>query len=239
MSLRPAEPHRAGCSPRSLGQGAAATRHASRYTAAPGAGDFGSLVRQRRARRMATADRVAPEAGKGVILVLAMPGQRSLARQKGQNLRRGDRVAGGIPIGISEEVPQEVRPGRELRAMGSPPERCIARSPRAASCQTLQIEGRHLAKCGEIDLGVDRGGGRVAVPEKVPDHLHRHALIQKMLGRGMPQGMRASRRPVTMPIPARRSRTILPRAFRPSGRIGARDVKKRLRPKPVGRTSRI
>ena len=71
---------------------------------------------------MATADRMAPEAGKGVILVLAMPGQRPLARQKGQNLRRGDRVAGGIPVGISEEVTQEVRPGRELGAMGPPPE---------------------------------------------------------------------------------------------------------------------
>jgi hypothetical protein len=41
-------------------------------------------------------------------------------------------------------------------------------------------------KSREIDLGVDRGGGWVAVPEKVPDHLHRHALIQKMLGCGVP-----------------------------------------------------
>ena len=188
---------------------------------------------------MTTADRVTPEAGKGVILVLAVPGQRAFARQKGQNLRRGDRVAGGIAVGVFEEVTQEVRPGRELRAMSLPPERYIARSPRAASCQALQIESRHLAKRGEIDLGVNRGGGRVAVPEKVPDHLHRHALIQKMLGRGMPQGMRAPRRPVTMPMPARRSRTILPRALRPSGRIGACDVKKRLRPKPDGRTSRM
>ena len=135
---------------------------------------------------------MAPEAGKGVILVLAVPGQRPFARQKGQNLRRGDRIAGGIPVGVSEEVTQEVRPGRELRAMGLAARGYIARSPRAASCQPLQIESRHLAKRGEIDLGVDRGGGRVAVPEKVPDHLHRHALIQKMLGRGMPQGMRAA-----------------------------------------------
>ena len=27
------------------------------------------------------------------------------------------------------------------------------------------------------------------MPEKVSDHLHRHALIQKMLGSGLPQGM--------------------------------------------------
>ena len=58
---------------------------------------------------MATADRIAPEAGKDVILVLAMPGQWPFARQKGQNLRRGHRVAGGISVGISEEVTQEVR----------------------------------------------------------------------------------------------------------------------------------
>ena len=30
------------------------------------------------------------------------------------------------------------------------------------------------------------------MPEKVPDHLHRHALIQKMLGCSVPQGMRTS-----------------------------------------------
>ena len=71
---------------------------------------------------MAAADRMTPEAGKGVILVLAVPGQRTLARQKGQDLRRGDRIAGGIPVGVSEEATQEVRPGRELRAMGPPPE---------------------------------------------------------------------------------------------------------------------
>jgi hypothetical protein len=50
-------------------------------------------------------------------------------------------------------------------------------------------EVRDFTKRSEIDLGVDRGGGRVAVPEKVPDHLHRHALVKKMLGRRMPQRM--------------------------------------------------
>ncbi len=47
---------------------------------------------------------------------------------------------------------------------------------------TLQIEGRYLAQSSEIDLGVNRGGGWVTMPEKVPDHLHRQALVQKMLG---------------------------------------------------------
>jgi hypothetical protein len=41
------------------------------------------------------------------------------------------------------------------------------------------------------DLGVDRGGGRVAMPKKIADELHRHALVQKMLGRCMPQCMRS------------------------------------------------
>ena len=59
---------------------------------------------------MAAADRMTPEAGKGVILVLAVSGQRALARQKGQDLPRGDRVAGGVPIGISQEEAQEVAP---------------------------------------------------------------------------------------------------------------------------------
>lgn len=68
---------------------------------------------------------MAPEAGKGVILVLAVPGQRALARQKGQNLPRGDRVAGGVAIGMVEEATQEVRPGRELCAMGLPPENIL------------------------------------------------------------------------------------------------------------------
>jgi hypothetical protein len=71
---------------------------------------------------MATADRMTPEAGEGIILVLTLPGQWPLARQKGQNLLRADRIASGISIGISKEVTQDVRPGRELGAMGPSPE---------------------------------------------------------------------------------------------------------------------
>ena len=145
---------------------------------------------------MVAADRIAPEAGKGVILVLAVPGQRSLARQKGQDLRRGDRIAGRIPVGVSEEVTQEVRPGRELGTMGLPPEDVLLDCFAQHHARPSRVEGRHLAKRGEIDLGVDRGGGRVAVPEKVPDHLHRHALVQKMLGCRVTQRVcaRAARR---------------------------------------------
>ena len=51
---------------------------------------------------MTTADRMTPETGKAVILVLAVPGQRSRARQKGQNLRCADRVTFAVPIGMSE-----------------------------------------------------------------------------------------------------------------------------------------
>ena len=47
----------------------------------------------------------------------------------------------------------------------------------------------HFAKRGEIDLGVDRGGRRITMSEKVADHLHRHALVEKMLGGRMPQRM--------------------------------------------------
>ena len=147
---------------------------------------------QRRTARVAAADRMPPEAGKDVILVLAMPGQWALARQEGHDLRHGHRVAGGISIGMAKEAAQEVRRGRELRAMGLPPEQYSVRLRRAASCQTLQVEGRHFAKCREVDLGVDRDGGRIPVTEKVADHLHRHALVQKVLGGGMPQSMRPS-----------------------------------------------
>ena len=63
------------------------------------------------------ADRIAPEPDKGVVLVLAMPGQRALARQKGQNLRRGDHVAAGVPVGMTEELTQQIPRGRELCAM--------------------------------------------------------------------------------------------------------------------------
>ena len=67
---------------------------------------------------MAATDRMAPEAGEGVILVLAVPGQRPFAHQKGEDLRRGDLVAGCISVGISEEVAQDVRSSCELRAVG-------------------------------------------------------------------------------------------------------------------------
>jgi hypothetical protein len=53
---------------------------------------------------MATADCMAPKAGKRVIFVLAVPGQRSCSRQKEKNLRRRDGIAGSVPIGISEEL---------------------------------------------------------------------------------------------------------------------------------------
>jgi hypothetical protein len=71
---------------------------------------------------MATADRMTPEAGKDVVLVLAVSGKRSRARQKGQNLRGADRVAFGIPVSMSEELTQQVRSGRELGTMGLSPE---------------------------------------------------------------------------------------------------------------------
>ena len=86
--------------------------------------------------------------------------------------------------------------------------------------ETLQIEAGDLAEGGEIDLGVDRGGRGITVPEKVSDHFHGHALVEKMLGGCMAQGMCApaagddaySREPIT---------TILPRVFRQRGRMGA------------------
>src|ERR1700730_5949772 len=71
---------------------------------------------------MAATDRVTPEASKGVILVLAVPCRRALACQKGQHLRRGDRVAGRIAVGISDKAAQDARPGCELRAMGAAPD---------------------------------------------------------------------------------------------------------------------
>jgi hypothetical protein len=71
---------------------------------------------------MAATDRMAPKAGKDVVLILAMAGQRSFPGQKGHNLRQGDCIAGCIPVGVSKELPQEVRPGRELSAMSLPPD---------------------------------------------------------------------------------------------------------------------
>ena len=71
---------------------------------------------------MAAADRVTPEAGKRIVPILAVTRRRALARQVGQDLPRGDRVAGGVAIGMVKEAAQEVRPGRELRAMSSSPE---------------------------------------------------------------------------------------------------------------------
>ena len=38
------------------------------------------------------------------MLVLTVPGQWTRARQKGQDLRCGDQVARGVPVGISQEV---------------------------------------------------------------------------------------------------------------------------------------
>ena len=53
---------------------------------------------------MAATDCMAPKTGKGIMLVLTVPGQWTRARQKGQDLRCGDQVARGVPVGISQEV---------------------------------------------------------------------------------------------------------------------------------------
>jgi hypothetical protein len=100
------------------------------------------------------------EATLGKAPIDATAGDGRPARQSRPLWRRR-----GISIGISEQVMQEVRPGRELGPLAR---EYIARSPRAGSCQPLQIESRLLAESCEIDLGVDRGGGWVAVPENVP-----------------------------------------------------------------------
>jgi len=71
---------------------------------------------------MAAADRVTPEAGNRIIPILAVTRRRSLARQVGQDLPRGDRVAGGVAIGMVKEAVQESRPGRELRAVSPSPD---------------------------------------------------------------------------------------------------------------------
>jgi len=49
---------------------------------------------------MAAADRVTPETGKRIAPILAVTRRRALARQVGQDLPRGDRVAGGVAIGM-------------------------------------------------------------------------------------------------------------------------------------------
>lgn len=71
---------------------------------------------------MAAADRVTPEAGKRIVPILAVTRRRAVARQVGQDLPRGDRVAGSVAIGMVKEAAQEVRPGRELRPVSSSPE---------------------------------------------------------------------------------------------------------------------
>lgn len=68
---------------------------------------------------MAAADRVTPEAGKRIVPVLAVTRRRALSREVGQDLSRGGRVAGGIAIGMVKEAAQQVRAGRELRAVSS------------------------------------------------------------------------------------------------------------------------
>ena len=70
---------------------------------------------------MATADRMTPETGKGIVLVLSVSGKLPCARQAGQNLRRADRVTFGVPVSISEELPEHVLSGRELRTMSLSP----------------------------------------------------------------------------------------------------------------------
>jgi hypothetical protein len=47
---------------------------------------------------------VAPKAGKGVILILALPGQWAIARKKSQNLCRGGLIATNIAVSIFEEA---------------------------------------------------------------------------------------------------------------------------------------
>ena len=53
---------------------------------------------------MAPTDCMAPKTGKGIMLVLTVPGQWTRARQKGQDLRCGDQVARGVSVGISESL---------------------------------------------------------------------------------------------------------------------------------------
>ena len=64
--------------------------------------------------------------------------------------------------------------------------RRIDQSPRATSCQPLQVEVGHLTQPGEVDFGVYRSRGGAAVPEAVADLLHGEALLQQPLGEGVP-----------------------------------------------------
>ena len=122
---------------------------------------------------MATADRIAIESGQGGILVGAVLGQGSFTCKKGANLCGGDGVAVDVTVNALEKELQQVCLSPELCAMGPSPRDvlidCVSES--CQSCQTLQIKVRDFPERIEVDLGVNGGGRRVAVPEKVPDHL--------------------------------------------------------------------
>ena len=66
-----------------------------------------------------------PEASKGIVLVLSVSGKLSCARQEGQNLRRTDRVTFGVPVSMSEKLPEYILPGRELCTMSLSPENVL------------------------------------------------------------------------------------------------------------------
>ena len=70
--------------------------------------------------------------------------------------------------------------------------RCSNRSLRAGlSCQTLQIEvGDDLAQGLKMDLCIHRSGRDAAMPEVIANSLHRQAVVEEMLGGGVPEHMR-------------------------------------------------
>ena len=102
---------------------------------------------------MATADRVAVEAGQGTVLVGPVPGWRPFARKEAENVRFGDCVAADAPADMLAELTQQAYARVELRAMGPAPGDIVvdripethARPSRSMSATSRRMPSRILA----------------------------------------------------------------------------------------------
>ena len=114
--------------------------------------------RQRRAGRVAAADRVAVEAGQGAVLDGPAPGERSFAGKEAENVRFGDGVAADVPADMLAELMQEARAGVELRAMGPAPGDIVVNriaETHARPSRSMSATSRRVPSCTLAYTAVD------------------------------------------------------------------------------------